>query len=230
MAISTPIQFKTGSAVASTTISLTMDSAPTNGNFLHMAIGTLSASDNRVTSITQTNVTWTKAKSVANSSIAESEMWYGIASASAGTGITVNLAASLTAHCVVAEHSGVATTGHPDKTASATNVGGGAVFSGTTALTSYTIELWGASLVCAASMGTYGGFGDPNPSNGFTRVAQVGDSTLLVELVYKIVSARATAFTSDTWAATSDSEICAGTIATFSDPTFTIGRRIMVVS
>ena len=223
------VQSKTGTAVASTTISLTMDSAPTNGNFLVIAIGTLSSSNDRVSSITQTNVTWTKAISVANSSIAESEVWYGVASASAGTGITVNLAAALTARCVVAEYSGVATSGALDKTASTTNIGGGAVLSGTTALTSYTIELWGASLVCAASFGTYGSFGS-EPTNGFTRVAQVGDSTLLVELAEKIVSARATAFTSDTWSATSDSEVCAGTIATFSDPTFTTGRRIMVIS
>lgn len=217
------VQFKTGSAAA-TSISVTMDSAPTNGNALAIAVTTLSGTDARVSSISQTGATWVKAVSVANASNPETEIWYALNVSSASASLTVNLAASLTAKCIVAEYSGISTSGALDKTASNTGTGPPAS-TGTTATTAFNVELWFAALASANTSGFYLN----TPSNGFSQVASVGDSFLLLGLYEKIVSSTGAASTSDSWSLVSESELWAGAIATLADTSSGSGRRVFVI-
>lgn len=219
----TRIQFKTGTAAAATTISVTLDGAPSNGNGLVIAITTSGTSTGRVSSISQTGVTWTKAIEVAHASGPTSEIWYGLNASSASASITVNLAATLNAHCVVAEYSGLATSSALDKTASNTGTGGSAADSGTTATTTTNNQLWVASLGSALTSGAY-----LAPSNSFTEVAQLGDATLLLAFEEKIVSATGAANTSAAWSLGSEAEQWAGTIATFKEPAS--ARRIFNIA
>lgn len=108
-----------------TSVSVTLDSSPVNGNFLVIGIGTLGTSASRVSSITQTGATWTRAVQATNASGSTTEIWYAENVSGASTSITVNLASSLRACVAVAEYSGIATSSSLDKTASSTGSYGG---------------------------------------------------------------------------------------------------------
>jgi hypothetical protein len=94
----------------------TLGTAPTNGNTLILCSENEGA--NNVSSITQTNVAWTKLAETPASTAAHAEIWKGVVSASAGTGITV--AFSGTAFCgwFASEWTGL--TGTLDQTANNT--------------------------------------------------------------------------------------------------------------
>jgi hypothetical protein len=139
----------TGSSAAST-FTVTLGSAPVNGNTLVAVIATRGAATGRVSSITQNNVTWSRATEAANTSGETTEIWYAPVGASAGTVLTIGQA-SLRSAAVVIEYSGVLTTAPLDQTANATGLGT-ALDTGTTPMTTLEKELWigGASLASSA--------------------------------------------------------------------------------
>jgi hypothetical protein len=84
-------------------LALTLGSTPTNGNLLILVSG---RDDNgTISSITQTNVTWTQ---IATSTAAPRlEVWKGVVSASPGTGITVAYSTTSFSQYVVTEWNGI---------------------------------------------------------------------------------------------------------------------------
>lgn len=119
----TPIQSATTNDSSNTNSYALTVTAPTNGNLMIL----VSARDDNgtISSITQTNVTWTQ---VATSTAAPRvEIWKGVVAASPGTGITVAYSSSTFTQCVVSEWSGI--TGTLDTSAvnsGSTTLGSGA--------------------------------------------------------------------------------------------------------
>ena len=98
-----------GSASTGSSISITLPSAPVSDQVAVLQIGINSGTSARVSSISQTGVTWTKQVEAYYSGQVGMETWVGVVGAGAGTGITITLAASLTAVAHYAEYSGVDT-------------------------------------------------------------------------------------------------------------------------
>lgn len=118
----TRIQFKSNTGTGVTSLGITPDSAPTAGNFQVILISYNSATTNRVSSISQTNCTWSRAVQKNNSlgGAISTDIWYAEnAGSSPGTTITINLAASVNIAATYLEYSGIATSGSLDKTATA---------------------------------------------------------------------------------------------------------------
>lgn len=95
---------------------LTM-AAPTNGNVV-LAMFILESTQ-RVSSITQTNVTWTRLAETTVGTAPRCEVWAGVAAASAGTGITVAYSDAGNGGWMIAEFNGLA--GTLDQSASQVN-------------------------------------------------------------------------------------------------------------
>lgn len=195
---------------AGTSLAITLDSAPTNGNVLVVIIGTTGVTTGRVSSISQTGVTWARVTQVANGGGVETETWQGTGISSGNATLTINLAASLTVGAVVAEYQGVPPGHAADKTA--TNTGSTtAIDSGTTATTTIATELWvgGGATVGAAGL-------SGSSSDGFTRVGSTTISAgFIVVMGEKFVSAVAAAHVSVSFSPAIDSEVWAGNISTF---------------
>jgi len=117
----TRVQFKSGTGASVTSLAVTPDTAPANGNLMVIGIAYSSATASKVTSITQTNATWTRAIQKNNSlgAAVSADLWYSENAASAGTTITINLGSSLNIAATYLEYSGCAASGSLDKTASA---------------------------------------------------------------------------------------------------------------
>ncbi|MBS4070714.1 MAG: Ig-like domain repeat protein, partial [Algoriphagus sp.] len=119
---------------AATSFSVTLPVAPSNGNTLIAVISTRGNSDGRVTGITQTGATWTRAVQRTNVNGTTIEIWYTTALSSAGSGITISQA-NLRSAAVVIEYSGLLLPESID--VSAGNSGSGTTAStGTTGTTS----------------------------------------------------------------------------------------------
>jgi hypothetical protein len=131
-----------GSSAAGS-FTVTLPSAPTNGNTLVAVIATRGAAPNQVTSVTNANVTtWKRAAQAANPNDTTTEIWYApIGVANAGDTVTINQAASLFSAAVVMEYSGVLTASPLDRMASATGNSAVAV-TGTTVTTAQPNEVW----------------------------------------------------------------------------------------
>lgn len=128
MAISR-VQFKSNTGASVSSLAITPDSAPTAGNFQAMLIAYNSATASRVSSISQTNCTWTRAVQKNNSlgGAISVDIWYSEnAGSSPGTTVTINLAASVDIAATYMEYSGVATSSSLDKTATNEDFAGGA--------------------------------------------------------------------------------------------------------
>src|SRR5208283_2805742 len=79
-------------STSSGTFTVTLSTAPTSGDVLILVFtGTGGTADPSVSSISQTGVTWSKAIAEDNSATLDTEIWYGIVGASAGTTITVTV-------------------------------------------------------------------------------------------------------------------------------------------
>jgi len=101
------VQVKSGTGTAVTSKAVTLDSAPTNGNTLVALIATDKTTTSRVTSISQTGVTWTRTTQVANGLGTTEEIWQGESVSGASATATVNFAASLKCHVWIYEFSGL---------------------------------------------------------------------------------------------------------------------------
>jgi hypothetical protein len=108
-----PVQDKQASNNNTSSQNVTMNSTPTNGNLL--IIVTESEGAANVSSITQTNVTWTKVAESTASTTPHCEVWKGVVAASAGTSVTVAWGSSTYCCFHVSEWSGV--TGTLDQSA-----------------------------------------------------------------------------------------------------------------
>ncbi|MFM7016449.1 MAG: beta strand repeat-containing protein, partial [Bacteroidota bacterium] len=105
------IQFASGStgANAASSFTVTLPSAPQNGNTLIAVVSTRNNAANTVSSITQTGVTgWTRATQAINANGSTTEIWYAPSSTISGASVTVNLAQSnVRTAATVIEYKGV---------------------------------------------------------------------------------------------------------------------------
>jgi hypothetical protein len=148
---------------SSSSLSVTMASAPTNGNLLILCIG---LNDGSVTSIIQTGVNWSTGgaglqQSENASGAYTAEIYAGIVGSGASTSITINVSPSSYAVADVCEYSGLALSGFLDKTATSYTAGyTTTTHTGTTATTTQANELWiGVTVEYGAQSA---------PTNGFT--------------------------------------------------------------
>jgi hypothetical protein len=195
---------------ASNTISVTMASTPTAGNILVLVYSEYWGS-RTVSSISETNVAWTKQISKAGAGYCIVEIWVGVISASASKNIVVTTSAALTDGVAdVCEYNGTVTSGFLDTTA--TNTGTSTTpDTGTTAATTVASEVWvGGTAVFQKTQAT--------PTNGFTLLDGAFGPSSYHSLAYleKIVSSTGTADSGTTITA---SKVWAGCIITIKTPT-----------
>jgi len=178
-----------------TPVSVTMSSPPQNGNFLVATIGIASAVTMRtVSSVTQTNVLWTKqnSKILDVSERVDVEIWAGIVSANASNSISVAYTGNpdLGGVINVCEYSGIATSSFLDKVASGSGAGP-TLLSGTTSVTSKADELWIGTIVQGTTILSTA---QSNPTNGFTLLdGTITDGKMSNGYCEKIVSTTGTA-------------------------------------
>lgn len=206
----TRVQGNARGTSATSTISVTMASTPTNGNVLVAIIGISNwyAPLLNVSSINQTGVTWTKQISETESNYySDIEIWLGVVSSGASTSITINLSGAPYPGAVadVCEYSGVATTSFLDKTAVNTD-STQYPDTGTTGTTTQATELWIGGCMSVANAT------QSSPRNGFALLDGAVYSTYM-SLAYleKIVSSTGTANSGTT----TGIQRWAGCIATF---------------
>ena len=218
LAYATPVrvQSATGFSAASTSTSftVTMTAAPTNGNALIAVISTRGLAANPITAIASTGATWARVGQSVNSAGSTSEIWSAPVGASAGTTVTFT---TLVGRCsgVVIEYSGVLAN-PADQTASGSNTGTAAV-TGTTAATTQARELW------------IGGIGFPNSTptlgtilNSFTSVASVVTTSTTPDhnvKTYALESIVAATGTANSGGTLSTSVAWSGEVATFNAAT-----------
>jgi hypothetical protein len=216
------VQSATGNtgASAATTIAVNMVTAPANGNTMIAVISTRGTSSDRVTSITQTGATWTRAAQTVGTAGTTTEIWVAPNVAAAAAAVTINQASLLSA-AVVLEYSGVLAVSPLDKTASITGSSTAAA-TGTTVATTQAIELWIGGSGLVSSSYTLG-----NPNNSFTAVASAQSahttaaSNAKVYALERIVGGTGTASSGGT---VSTSSQWSGAIATFkAAATLTLG-------
>lgn len=112
MSISTtPVQQATGQVALGTSSGTVTLSTPTNGNTIILVISTADLTSPTISSVAQTNVTWTQALASPNTNT-RAWIYYGLVAASPGTTITVTLGSNAVTNWSLsaAEWSGVATT------------------------------------------------------------------------------------------------------------------------
>jgi len=188
-----------------------LTAAPTAGNTLVAVISTRGTSTGRVSGITQTGATWSRATQAANSTGTTTEIWYASnIAAGAGTQITINQA-SLRSAAVVAEYSGILTGSPLDQIKSSTGSSTAAV-TGTTSTTAQASELWLGGIGIADGRRTL----NSPYGNSFTGVAspQSGatSSDATIYALEKIVTATGAASSGGTLSGTA---AWSGAIATF---------------
>jgi len=176
-------------------IAVTLDSSPTEGNLLIACVGVIHSTSPAptVTGITQSNVSWTKQKDSAYGTgdvWVDSEIWVGVAAASPSANLTIALTGIPSARAIteICEYSGLATSGFLDKTASA---GGNnaSPLTGTTVSTNAANELWVGCLAVTQWTSSL-----TSPLNGFTLLGGAVTSGFgSVGFLEKIVSAVGTA-------------------------------------
>jgi hypothetical protein len=203
-------------AAASFTVNVV---SPVIGNTLIAVMTTRGYSANRVSSISQTGVTWTKALGAEGintnaTSGSTTEIWIGSnIIAGAGTVATINFPAATTlrAAAVIAEYSGLLAVSPLDKTAGSSG-NNTTASTGTTAATTQTNELWIGGIGLRDSTYTLG-----TPTNAFAQVTSANSTSTTTNtnakayFLEKIVATTATAGTSGTIT----SSRWSGAIATF---------------
>ena len=189
-------------ANAGSTYTVTLANAPASGNTLVAVIGTRAATTGTVTSITQNNVTWTRASEAANSSGTTTEIWYAHVGVGANNVLTINQALIRSA-AVVVEYSGLLSTVPVDQTANATGLSAAAA-TGTTPMTTLGTELWvgGASLVSS-------GFTVTNYLNSFNWAGNA-------QSTYFNAGSNAKVYAFDRFASTTGTASSGGTISSSS--------------
>jgi hypothetical protein len=175
-----------GTSNNSTTCSVTLGQTPQSGNVLVacIAVSISTGQALSVSSISQTNVTWTRQVNYNNPTYwNDVEIWLGVVGSSASSSVTVNLNIAPNYGCTVdiCEYSGVATSNFLDQTA--TNIAYGQYpNTGTTSITTQANELWVG--LCAQ-----GNYGTSSPTNGFALLdGATNMGGMVVSYLEKIVS------------------------------------------
>ena len=175
---SSPVQQVTGTiAAASNTTTLTL-TAPTNGNTLVLVITALGTEAATISTVVETNVTWTLDQSSSNTN-AKVFSYRVTVAASASTSLVVTLSGNATVawHLEVSEWSGIATSSPLD--VNGTNAGTSSVVaSGTISPTAGLNEL---IIVAGRNAGSNAGLA--GPTNSFTFLTTPNASTQIAYLV-----------------------------------------------
>jgi hypothetical protein len=223
----TRVQGNNSGTSGTSSVSVTMSSTPVSGNILIATIAIMCWTSTAITvsSITETNVVWTKVINSADTDESyywDSEIWKGVVSASASTSVTVTLSGtpgggggSVVNICEYNSSIGTLTT---DKTA----YNSGADYdidSGTTVTTTESEELWIGSLMGTGAQAT--------PTNSFTLL----DGTLRAHggsggFLEKIVSSTGTANVGDSQSPTW--YYWSGCIATFKAVPATVTETVVL--
>ena len=204
----------------SSSLSVSLTSAPTSGNSLIAVIGTYDNSASSaitVSSITQTGVTWSRQTSeVYGSGIFSPyynvEIWLGVVGSGAVTSVSISLSGSSREVVDICEYSGIAAS-PIDKTAVSTgsSISGS---TGTTTTTAQAQELWIGGIAVGGS--TSSGVSQSYATSGFTLLdgASYGSSSPYTSTAFleKIVSITGTANSGTT---IGSSNRWVGCIATF---------------
>lgn len=212
----TRIQSATGNTGrnAEASFTVTLGSAPTNGNTLIAVISGRTTTANNISTISQTGATWTRAVSVANTVTSNTEIWYTTALSGAGTTITINQGDLTRAAAVVMEYNGVLYSTPLDQTASYANPSNSTSAStGTTSTTTLGTELWIGAVGLRSSGFTLSSItnGFSTVTNAFSTNATAGNNARIYALE-KIVTSTGAATTGGT---VSTSSLWTGAIATF---------------
>lgn len=210
------------------TLQVTLTSTPTQSNLLILTIGIFDYFTlNTVTSITQTNVTWTKQTQKQAYDQYDSEIWAGVVGSNPSTSITVNFTGIGNRGLAIAdvcEYSGIQTSRFLDKTSGGASNQSQSGNTGTTAITTRPQELWIGEVFHVTDF-----FSDStqnSPTNSFTLLDGVGFDAgngyhASCAYLEKIVSTTGTANTGTSFVA---SGYWVGCIATFKGeiPPYTI--------
>lgn len=185
------VQQATASWTSGSSYGVTLSGAPASGDVLVLGQGASGTSaNNKISSITETGVTWTKA--VQSNSNEDAEIWYGVVGASASASITVTLTGTptTTSYANVSEWSGLNTSSPLVASGTSANHGG----SGATASTSTVTPTAGQNVLLFAV--TYqGGTLSSGPTNGFTALSTPSSG---VQFGYEFVPNTSTSY-STSW-------------------------------
>jgi hypothetical protein len=211
----TRVQTATGNTGTSTsaTFTISLGSAPINGNTLIAVISGRTTTQNNVTSISANGSTWVQAVSIANSVNSNTEIWYTTSLSGAGTVITINQGSARSA-AVIMEYSGLLYATPIDQIASNSNGSNStAASTGITAATTTGTELWIGAIGLRNS-----GYTLSSITNGFSTVTSAASAhptagnNACIYALEKTVSTTGTATTGGT---VSTSSLWSGAIATF---------------
>ncbi|MCX6915828.1 MAG: YDG domain-containing protein, partial [Verrucomicrobia bacterium] len=141
---SAPTRVRSGTGATATgtagSFAVNMGTAPTNGNTLVAVISTRGTSAGRVTSISQTGATWSRATQAANANGSTTEIWYAPNVSGAAATLTINQA-GLRSAAVVMEYSGLAAA-NLDQVSSGATGNSAAASTGATPATTQATEVW----------------------------------------------------------------------------------------
>jgi hypothetical protein len=225
---------KRGAAGNSSTLTVTLNSAPASGNVLVAVIGTFASFPPSVNSIAQASgsVTWTRQNYSSDASLygRRVEIWTGIVSGTASASLTITLSASANPVIAnVAEYSGLNTSSLLDTSASSIGSYTTTLTTGTTPTTSQADELWLGGIINVINPAS--GAGITSPTNSFTLYDGTGFvDGLTVALAYldRIVSATGAAYTGATGASGATYSAYAGCIVTLKGGTGGGGTDLVV--
>jgi hypothetical protein len=207
-------------AANSSTLNVTLNNAPANGNVLVAVIGTFASTPPSVSSIAQASggVTWTRQNYSSDSALygRRVEIWTGIVAGTVSPTLTITLSANADPVIAnVAEYSGLNTSNILDTVASNTGSYTTTLTTGTTPTTNQADELWIGGIINVINPTS--GAGITSPTNSFTLydgTGYVGGLTVALAYLDRIVSATGTAYTGATGASGATYSAYAGCIVT----------------
>jgi hypothetical protein len=187
MAIGTsPVQSQTATVVATTTTgTIVLGAAPTSGNTLYL-LWVNPTSGAMLTSLVQTNVTWSLiTRGITN---ANAEIWQGLVSGSASATMTYNCTSrGNSAFAYLLEWAGVDPTGGNQAGATASNSN-----ASSTSVTTSTITPTAGTNVLMVACTRHAGAYSSGPSGGFTALAPTGQSQ---QFCYQVVASASGSYT-----------------------------------
>ena len=183
--------------------------APASGNVLLGCFANRNSTNTTITSVSQTNVTWTFVGRVNSQSSNSVEIWYGVASASAGTSVTITWAAGTTTLIhQISEWSGVNTSSPVDAALISNTV------TGVSSISSGNYTTTNANDVMISCVQGTGGTNPSTPTNSFTQLqvgnAGSGGSSRNFGTAYRVVASTGTYSTGWTVQTTNQSMVLVG--------------------
>jgi hypothetical protein len=177
----TLVQQITGTWSSGSSYTATLPSAPASGHLLILTYVDAAQTVAGISSIAQTNVTWSKA--VSSKVNEDVEIWYGVVGSAAGTVATINLSGTPTTASLsnISEWSGLLTSS--EVLANGTSANNGSGLTPTTA----TITPTAGKNVLIVAASRHGSSFTSGPTSGFTSLS-AGTAGLGYAFAYLIVS------------------------------------------